>query len=205
MIRKVSYYLITLQFLRPNGLLFLKILLSKIYSVKLENWVVSSKEKVQSRSGQESDFKSKVAAPSQTEPVNCLVGCGQGLVSWTGYLHFSWLHVGLLHWGLPGWSSHFSLFEKEPTIIIDFTRLCCFQDSACRHLRGSGFLGGEKPRKQLRASQEAGPADAQALLCTQPLLPGFFLSHGNYPQGPNCFSPVLASNKSTSLGYQLLL
>lgn len=24
----------------------------------------------------------------------------------------------------------------------------------------------------------------QALLCTQPLLPGFFLSHGNYPPGP---------------------
>lgn len=81
----------------------------------------------------------------------------------------------------------------------------CFQDSACRHLRGSGFLGGEKPRKQLRASQEAGPADARLYsalsLCCQASSSVTVI----IPQGPQLLLSVLASNKSTSLGYQLLL
>lgn len=84
-------------------------------------------------------------------------------------------------WGLPGWSSHFRLFEKKPNVELAWA--LCFQDSACRHLRGRGSLGGEKPRKQLRASQGSWTGWCQPLLCTQPLLPGFFLSHGNYLPG----------------------
>ena len=92
-------------------------------------------------------------------------------------------------WELPGWSSHFGLFEKEP--IMELAWVLCFQDSAYRHLRGREYLGGEKPRKKLRTSQGSRTGWCQTLPCTQPLLPGFFLSHGNYL--PGCPTASLSS------------
>lgn len=67
----------------------------KIYSVKLENQVVSSKGKGLVQVDKNLILSPRLLLLPRQEPVNCLVvGYGQGL-DWTGCLHFSWLHVSL--------------------------------------------------------------------------------------------------------------
>lgn len=66
----------------------------KIYSVKLENQVVSSKGKGLVQVDKNLILSPRLLLLPRQEPVNCLVCYGQGL-DWTGCLHFSWLHVSL--------------------------------------------------------------------------------------------------------------